>query len=388
MKWELKKLGEVCDFYNGKAHEKSIDENGKYKVVNSKFVSSNGTLAKRTDKAQFPLFKGDIVMVMSDVPNGKTLAKCFLIDQDATYSLNQRVCAIRTSNFDKKFLYYQLNRNQHFLKFNNGENQTNLRKGDILDCPLLIPPIEEQKRIVAILDKTLSDLNQAKDNTQQNLKNAKELFENYLQSVFENNNWGKEQIKHLTSLVTKGSSPNWQGVNYVDNGGIFFLTSKNVGEGELLLNNKKYLEEKFNDIQKTSILKKGDVLTNIVGASIGRTAIFDLEEITNINQAVCLMRCLPDKIYNYYLMYLLNSPFFKNILHDNEVNNARANLSLTFFKNLLIPLPELSEQIKIVEAIKRFLEKTKKLETVYLKKTDDLEELKKSVLQKAFNGEL
>jgi restriction endonuclease S subunit len=251
-----------------------------------------------------------------------------------------------------------------------------------------LPPLSEQKRIIAILDRTFKAIDQAKTNSEQNLKNAKELFESYLQNIFKNNNWERYKIENLTSLITKGSSPNWQGVNYVENSGIFFLTSKNVGEGELLLKNKKYLEEKFNKIQKTSILKKGDVLTNIVGASIGRTAIFDLEEVTNINQAVCLMRCLPNKTYNYYLMYLLNSPFFKNILHNNEVNNARANLSLTFFKHLLIPVPELSEQIKITERIKQFLSETKKLETIYQQKINNLVELKKSILQQAFKGEL
>ena len=390
MNWEIKKSGEVCEFYNGKAHEKSIDENGKYKVVNSKFVSSNGTKAKRTQTAQFPLFKDDIVMVMSDVPNGKTLAKCFLIDKNDTYSLNQRVCAFRTNNFDKRFLFYQLNRNPYFLAFNNGENQSNLRKGDILNCPLFVPSIKEQKQIVKILDQAFTAIDKAKANAQQNLINAAALFESYLQNVFTNkgDDWVEKQIKDLTEIITKGSSPKWQGVNYVDEGGIFFLTSKNVGEGELLLNNKKYLEEKFNEIQKTSILKKGDVLTNIVGASIGRTAIFNLDEITNINQAVCLMRCKPEKVYNYYLMYLLNSPFFKEILHDNEVDNARANLSLTFFKNLAIPLPKIAEQKQIVERIQSFSIQTKKLEAIYTQKITDLDELKKSVLQKAFSGEL
>jgi len=386
--WEIKKLGEVCEFQNGKAHEKIIDKKGKYILINSKFISSNGEKYKKTKEQLKPLFKGDIVFVMSDVPNGQALAKCFLVDKNDFYTLNQRICVIRTNRFDKKYLFYHLNRHKYLLSFNNGENQTNLRKNDILNCPLILPPLPEQKRIVSILDRAFETIDQAKANAEQNLKNAKEIFESYLQGVFENNSCKKEQIKHLTSLVTKGSSPNWQGINYVDNGGIFFLTSKNVGEGELLLNNKKYLEEKFNDIQKTSILQTGDVLTNIVGASIGRTAIFDLEEITNINQAVCLMRCIPDKIYNYYLMYLLNSPFFKNILHDNEVNNARANLSLTFFKNLLIPLPALSEQIKIVETIKKISAETKKLEKIYQKKIEDLEELKKSILQKAFTGQL
>jgi type I restriction enzyme S subunit len=97
----------------------------------------------------FPLYKGDIVMVMSDVPNGKALAKCFIIDQDDTYSLNQRICCIRSKEFDTKYLYYQLNRHEHFLAFNNGENQTNLRKDDILACPLIKPSMEEQRRMVA-----------------------------------------------------------------------------------------------------------------------------------------------------------------------------------------------------------------------------------------------
>ena len=189
-------------------------------------------------------------------------------------------------------------------------------------------------------------------------------------------------------MVTKGSSPNWQGVEYVDEGGIFFLTSKNVGEGKLLLENKKYLEEKFNEIQKSSILKKGDVLSNIVGASIGRTAIYDLDETTNINQAVCLMRCIPNELHNYYLMYLLNSPFFKNILHENEVDNARANLSLTFFKNLIIPLPKLKEQREVVNKIEELSIESKKLQTHYQQKLNNLEELKKSILLKAFRGEL
>ena len=173
---ELTTLGKSCEFFNGKAHEKSIDENGKYIVVNSKFISQEGRVVKRTKEQMFPLFKGDIVMVMSDVPNGKALAKCYIIDKDDTYSLNQRICCIRSKEFDTKYLYYQLNRHEHFLAFNNGENQTNLRKDDILACPLIKPSMEEQRRMVAELDEALSSLNQAKTNLQKNIENAKELF--------------------------------------------------------------------------------------------------------------------------------------------------------------------------------------------------------------------
>jgi type I restriction enzyme S subunit len=209
-----------------------------------------------------------------------------------------------------------------------------------------------------------------------------------LQGVFENGNWEEKKLEEICIIISKGSSPKWQGIKYVDEPGVLFVTSENVGENTLLLEKRKYVEEKFNISDKKSILKNGDVLTNIVGASIGRTAIFDLEDVANINQAVCLIRCNQEFLFNEYLMYLLNSPFTKQHLHDNEVNNARANLSLGFFRSLSIPLPELSEQVIVVDKIKSFHIETQRLEIVYQNKINDLDELKKSVLQKAFNGEL
>src|SRR5690606_23973502 len=120
----------------------------------------------------------------------------------------------------------------------------------------------------------------------------------------------------------------------------------------------------------------------------GRTAIYDIEDVANINQAVCILRCNPKLILNNYLMNLLNSPFLKKILHDNEVNTARANLSLGFFNKLSIPCPTIEEQQTIVRQLDALRAKTQKLEAVYQKKMDDLEELKKSILQKAFSGQL
>jgi len=386
MKWKIKKLSEVCDFFNGKAHEKSINENGKYKVVNSKFVSSNGTVAKRTDKAQFPLFIGDIVMVMSDVPNGKTLAKCFLIDKDDTYSLNQRVCAIRTNSFDKKFLYYQLNRNQYFLKFNNGENQTNLRKGDILDCPLLIPPIEEQKRIVAILDKALSDLDQAKANTEQNLKNAKEVFESYLQGVFENkdDDWEEKKLKDVCEKITDGTH---QTPKYFDNGYIF-LSSKNVTSGRIDWDNVRYIDKKQHiDMHKRVSPKTGDILLAKNGTT-GVAAMVDRDVIFDIYVSLAHIR-VKNEITPEFMLYFINSPIAKKQFNKRLKGIGVPNLHLQEIREVIINYPKSKkEQSEIVIKLKELQAETQKLEAIYQKKIKDLEELKKSVLQKAFNGEL
>ena len=159
--WHLKSVEEVAVFKNGKAHENCIDEDGDYFVVNSKFISTQGRVAKASNENLCPLFKNDITMVMSDIPNGKAFAKCFYIPKDNKYTLNQRICALAARNgTDSKFLYYQMNRNNYYLAFNNGVSQTNLKKEEVLECPLLMPDIEEQIQIVKIIDTANEELNQ------------------------------------------------------------------------------------------------------------------------------------------------------------------------------------------------------------------------------------
>jgi len=183
-KWQETTLGEVCEFRNGQAHEQYIVDEGQYILVNSKFISSSGKKYKRTNSALSPLFVGDIAFVMSDVPNGKALAKCFLVDKDDTYSLNQRICVIRSAQYNKMFLYYHLNRHKYLLSFNNGENQTNLRKNDILNCPLYLPPLHEQETIVQKLDLLSAETKRLEAIYQQKIDNLEELKKSILQKAF------------------------------------------------------------------------------------------------------------------------------------------------------------------------------------------------------------
>ena len=150
-KWELKSIEELFTFKNGKAHENVIDENGKYILINSKYISTNGDVLKKTNSNLAPLEVNDLVFVMSDVPNGKALAKFFLVDENDLYTLNQRIGLLKVKNGNPAFMYYLLNRNSYFLTFDNGVGQTNLRKDDILDCPLNIPSLSEQTAIAEIL---------------------------------------------------------------------------------------------------------------------------------------------------------------------------------------------------------------------------------------------
>ena len=104
--WEIKKLGQITAYTNGKAHEKCIKDCGRYIVVNSKFISSEGETKKYSDDCFCPTSTGEVLMVMSDVPNGRAIAKCFYIDTDDLYTVNQRVCALTPTGIDGKLLYF------------------------------------------------------------------------------------------------------------------------------------------------------------------------------------------------------------------------------------------------------------------------------------------
>ena len=148
-------LKNIATFKNGKGHERKIVEDGPFIVVNSRFISSDGVVKKYSEIQIVPLVKNDILMVMSDLPNGKALAKCFVVDADNTYTLNQRICALHvkdTVQVNTSFLYYFLNRNKQLLKHDNGVDQTNLKKDDILEILVPVLPLSQQMSIVSILD--------------------------------------------------------------------------------------------------------------------------------------------------------------------------------------------------------------------------------------------
>ena len=88
-------------------------------------------------------------MVLSDVPNGRALAKCYFVDENDKYVVNQRICRLRPYDIDSLFLFYHINRNKYFLGFDDGVKQTNLKKSDVLACPLLKPKEKREQQKIA-----------------------------------------------------------------------------------------------------------------------------------------------------------------------------------------------------------------------------------------------
>ena len=178
--WDSNTIGNIANFYNGAAHEGCISENGKYCVVNSKFISTNGVVRKYCESQISPLYKNDIVMVMSDVPNGKALAKCYIIEDDEKYTLNQRICAFRGYELIPTFLFYCLNRHPYYLSFDNGNAQTNLRMNEVLDCPIIIPSLALQQEFASKIET----IEKQKELIKQSIAETETLFNSRMDFYF------------------------------------------------------------------------------------------------------------------------------------------------------------------------------------------------------------
>ncbi len=199
--------------------------------------------------------------------------------------------------------------------------------------------------------------------------------------------WVWASIDQLSVRVTKGSSPGWQGFDYQDDG-ILFVRSQNVGWGDLRLFDQVYLDPKFNEVERKAIVRSGDVLLNIVGASIGRACKADQRlDGANTNQAVAGIRPVTAALSDHLVSWLV-SPGGQSAIFKNVVETARANLSLEDVRGIAVPLPPLDEMTQIEMA----LAAAELTGSEVFKEASDAEEasaaLRQSILAAAFRGEL
>jgi type I restriction enzyme S subunit len=238
----------------------------------------------------------------------------------------------------------------------------------------------EQQHIVSILDEAFAAIDKAKANAEQNLKNAKELFESYLQGVFEKkgDGWAEKPLINLTTKIGSGATPRGGQKSYKTEG-ISLVRSMNVHDSEFRKKNLAFIDEQQAKALDNVTLQENDVLLNITGASVP----------ARVNQHVSIIRANKEIIDPIFLNLLLTSKYYKDqLLFTGEQGATRQAITKAQIEVFKIDFPSLEVQKTIVQQLDALRAKTQKMEAIYQKKIADLEELKKSVLQKAFAGEL
>ncbi len=200
--------------------------------------------------------------------------------------------------------------------------------------------------------------------------------------------WCLSTVDQLTLSITKGSSPKWQGFQYIE-GGLNFIRSQNVLWGNLDLSDVAYLPPVFNESHKNSIIHQGDILLNLVGASVGRCAIATHAiEGANCNQAVAIIRLVPDGMLNKFLLYFFLSPYAQEHIHETKADVARANFNLDDIRPMVVPIPSLCEQQEIVRRVEAMFKLADAVEKRVQAAKLRAEKLTQAILAKAFRGEL
>ena len=265
-----------------------------------------------------------------------------------------------------------------------------LNKAKLKEIEVHFPKsLPEQQRIVSILDEAFAAIAKAKANAEQNLRNAKELFESYLQGVFEKKGvgWDETHLSEVCDFENGDRGKNYPNKSHRVSSGIPFINAGHLNENRLDFSDMDYIsEERFNMLGNGKI-KPNDILFCLRG-SLGKVANVGNLDKGAIASSLVILR-VKNELDNDFLLYFLNSNLTKKQIVDFGNGAAQPNLSAASLKKFIIPFPKSKEeQQTIVRQLDALRAETQKLEAVYQKKISDLEELKKSILQKAFAGEL
>ena len=253
---------------------------------------------------------------------------------------------------------------------------------------ILLPPLLEQRRIVKILDEAFKKIEKARENAEKNIKNAKELFESYLQSIFTGakDKWDENKLGEICSVINRGVSP-----KYIETGGLCVLNQKCIRGHKVNFELSRLHDFKNKKIGDEKFIQIGDVLINSTGTgTLGRVAqVKELKVRATVDSHITIVRPMENKFYNDFFGYALIY-IEKEIAKRGEGCGGQTELARNTLKNnFSVSYPKsLSEQKFIVAKLDKLSSETKKLESIYKQKLADLEELKKSILKKAFNGEL
>jgi type I restriction enzyme S subunit len=256
----------------------------------------------------------------------------------------------------------------------------------IAGIPVHLPSLSEQQRIVGILDDAFDGIATAKANAEQNLQNARALFESHLQSIFTNRGegWVEERLRDVSKDFGRGKSKHRpRGDSKLYGGKYPFVQTGDMSNSNHRITGYTQTYSEIG-LAQSKLWPKGTICIAIVGANVGETAILDFDA------------CFPDSVVgvvvdariadNEYVEYVLQS--FKAILKEKGKGTARDNINLGTFENQKFPFPPLVVQRKIVATLNEFAEETQRLESLYQRKLAALDELKKSLLHQAFSGAL
>lgn len=373
--WEVKRLEDIVEFQRGLTYSKKDEVDYSDNIV---LRSNNVDLLKNkldftelkyiNPKIEIPenkkVKKGSLIVCTANGSKSH-LGKVALIDDEYNFAFGGFMGLITPKeNLNSNFLFHLLtsdNYKKFISELSDGANINNLKFGDLGKFKIPLPPLPEQKRIVAILDEAFAAIDKAKENAQRNLANARELFENYLSSV----SLQKKPLGEFVDIKTGKLDANAA----IKNGKYpFFTCSRDI----FAINNYAF------DCEAILLAGNNAVGDFNVKHYKGKFNAYQRTYVITVNEKNGML-------YRFLYFQMLKSlKEFK----EKSVGAGTKFLKMGMIKNLEISAPPINTQKEIVEKLDAISSETTKLESVYQYKIAELDELKKSILDKVFRGQL
>ena len=369
--WELKKLGEVCDLINGSTPLKSNKDywvNGSFPWFTIEDLRIQGRVINYTNQfitkiglKKLKILPVDTVLLCCTASIGEyAITK---IELTTNQQFNGLVIKDKNKLSPSFLLYFSSTLREKLYNLSGKATIDFISISKLKNIEIPIPPLPEQERIVSILDQVFSAIEQAKANAEKNLKNAKELFDSYLNGVFENKgeDWKESEIGEIIDIKNGKSQK-----EVLSETGPYKIMGS---AGNLMGYSNGYIC----DAGTTIIGRKGNI----------SKPIYIEEKFWNVDTAFGFYP-KNNLLENKFIYYLCLTIDFEKMNRGTTI----PSLVKSELKTIKVWYPKLSEQQDIIKKLDKFSIEIKQLEETYQQKLIELEDLKKSILQKAFNGEL
>jgi type I restriction enzyme S subunit len=389
--WKITKLGDVCEIINGGTPDTTVlkywdGENlwitpkdmGKlddiYFYDTSRKITDDGL--KNSSAKMLPI---NSIILSSRAPIGN------LAINKKPVSTNQGCKGIvPKKNVSTLYLYYFLSKSVDLLNnLGSGATFKELSGSKLATVEIPLPSFSEQQHIVSILNETFTAIAKAKANAEQNLKNAKELFESYLQSVFANKGerWEEKTLGEIADVEYGYTDKS------TEEGDYRYVRITDIDKnGELISRDKKYI--KHTKEAENFLLEDNDLLMARTGATFAKVLLYkDFEPSVFASYLIRIK--FKEKIINDLYWYFTKTKYYWDQANSLSSGAAQPHFNGAAVKQVIFSYPNsTNEQKGLIKKFETLSAEIKKLEAIYQQKLNDLEELKKSVLHKAFIGEL
>lgn len=398
--WEVKKLGDIAEIQIGKTPSRNnIDffqgENIWLSIrdLKSKFVSSSSEkisneAISKTNMKVVP--KGTLLMSFKLTLGKTAFAECDLYTNEAIAAI-----FIKNKNINKYFLDYVLKFTNLEKYVDNAVKGKTLNKQKLKQIEIPLPPLKEQERIVGILDESFSKIDESIKILEQDLLNLDELMQSALQKAF---NPLKDNAKENYKLPQGWEWKSLEEISEInprnkidDNINVSFISMDKILDG--YSNDFSYKVKKWKEVKKGfTHFKQGDIgVAKITPCFENRkSVIFDkLENGFGAGTTELHIIRANESVYSKFLLWFFKTEWFiQNGILNMTGATGHKRISKDFIKSLQIPLPPLKEQEQIASYLDELSSHVKNLKQNYQAQIKDLQELKKSLLDKAFKGNL